>query len=98
MSAIAEISLFPMDKGVHLGAHVARAVEVIRESGLSYRLGPMGTSIEGEWDEVLGVIDRCVRRVKEDSERVYCVVKIDLKSGIEPRMDRKMETAGAAAG
>ena len=34
---------------------VARAVDIIDRSGLNYQLHAMGTNIEGELDQVLGV-------------------------------------------
>ena len=36
MSLIVELSVFPMDKGASVSAFVARAVSVIRESGLPH--------------------------------------------------------------
>ena len=83
MSVIVELSLFPMDKGQSVGAFVARAVGVIRESGLAHQLTPMGTCIEGEWDEVLAVVDRCFKAVAADSDRVYLTVKADWRRGRE---------------
>jgi len=65
MSAIIELSLFPMDKGLSLSRFVARAVAVVRQSGLAYQLTPMGTCIEGEWEEVLQVVDACFRALSE---------------------------------
>lgn len=81
MSVIVELSLFPMDKGQSVAAHVARAVGVIRQSGLPHQLTPMGTCIEGEWDEVMAVVDACFKAVAEDSERVYLMVKADWRKG-----------------
>lgn len=81
MSVIVELSLFPMDKGQSVAAHVARAVGVIRQSGLPHQLTPMGTCIEGEWDEVMAVVDACFKAVAEDSERVYLTVKADWRKG-----------------
>lgn len=97
MSAIAEIALFPMDKGVHLGEHVSKAVTVIRESGLSFKVGPMGTCIEGPWEQVIAVVDRCVRALKEESDRVYCVIKVDYATGEEERMNKKVQSATKVA-
>ena len=44
-----ELSMSPMDKGPSVSKWVARSLEIIDRSGLDYRLGPMGTCIEGEW-------------------------------------------------
>ena len=59
MSVIVEFSIFPMDKGESLSPYVARALNVIQESGLAYELNPMGTCVEGEWSEVMALVDRC---------------------------------------
>jgi len=83
MSAIIELSLFPMDKGQSVSRFVARAVDVIRQSGLAYQLTPMGTCIEGEWEEVLPVVDACFRVLAQDSDRVYLSMKVDWRRGRE---------------
>jgi len=81
MSVIVELSLFPMDKGLSVSQYVARAVEIIRASGLAHQLTPMGTCIEGEWAEVLPVVDACFRAVAEHSDRVYLTMKADWRRG-----------------
>jgi uncharacterized protein (TIGR00106 family) len=81
MSVIVELSLFPMDKGQSVSADVARAVAIIRASGLACELTPMGTCIEGEWEAVLPVVDACFRAVAADSDRVYLTMKADWRRG-----------------
>ena len=81
MSLIVELCVFPMDKGASVGAYVARAVGVIRESGLPYKLTPMGTCIEGEWAEVMGVVRRCFEVLAADSDRVFLTINADWRRG-----------------
>jgi len=81
MSVIVELSLFPMDKGQSVSAYVARAVGIIRASGLAHELTPMGTCIEGEWPEVLGVVDACFQALAAESDRVYLTMKADWRRG-----------------
>ena len=81
MSVIVELSLFPLDKGQSVSAYVAKAVAVIRQSGLSYVLTPMGTCIEGEWDEVQAVVGLCFRALAAESDRVYLTFKADWRRG-----------------
>lgn len=82
MSVIVDFSIFPMDKeGPSLSPYVARALNVIKGSGLNYKLGPMGTSIEGEWDEVMKVVDACYRELDADCDRIYMNIKVDSKKG-----------------
>lgn len=81
MSVIVELSLFPMDKGCSVSHFVARAVSLIRQSGLAHQLTPMGTCIEGEWDEVMAVVDACFKALAADSDRVYLTLKADWRRG-----------------
>lgn len=81
MSVIVELSLFPLDKGQSVGTFVARAVGIIRKSGLACQLTPMGTCIEGEWTAVMAVVDQCFQALAADSDRVYLTIKADWRRG-----------------
>ena len=41
---------------------VARAVRVVRDSGLPYETTSMFTTVEGEWDECMDVVSEPARR------------------------------------
>lgn len=87
-----EFSLIPLDKGPSFSAHVARSLEIIEESGVDYRFGPMGTVLEGTWDEVFGVVKRCYEQVAEESERVSITIKVDYRKGARGRIAGKVES------
>ena len=100
---LAEFSIWPMDKGESVGEYVARCLDVIDRSGLPYKLGPLGTAVEGEIDEVLALIKRCHEVLLTDSNRVVCTVKMDYRKGhtgrlqmkvksVEDRLGRKLKT------
>ncbi|MDN3514036.1 MAG: MTH1187 family thiamine-binding protein [Candidatus Brocadia sp.] len=74
---IAEISVIPIGKGIDLASYVAKVVKIIDESGLDYKLNPMGTVVEGDSDQVFDLIKKCHGKMLELSERVYTTVKID---------------------
>lgn len=92
MSLIVELSIFPLDKGPSVSPFVARAVEIIRQSGLPHSLTPMGTCIEGEWAEVMAVVERCFEAVAADSDRVYLTVKADWRRGRERGLAAKTQS------
>ncbi|OGR35473.1 MAG: hypothetical protein A2051_07240 [Desulfovibrionales bacterium GWA2_65_9] len=96
MSVIVELTLFPLDKGQSVGAFVARAVGIIRESGLACQLTPMGTCIEGEWDAVMAVVDQCFQALAADSDRVYLTLKADWRRGRVDGMAAKTESVERA--
>jgi uncharacterized protein (TIGR00106 family) len=95
---LAEFSIWPMDKGESVGRYVAKALDVIDRSGLPYKLGPLGTCIEGEWHEVMGVIQRCYEALAEDSNRIACTVKMDWRKGQSGRLDAKVQSVEKALG
>ena len=92
MSTIAELSLFPLDKGESLSPYVARVVKVIQDSGLSYHLGPMGTAIEGDWEDVMSTVHQCMDVMRSDSNRVYMVLTVDSRKEGEDRLNKKVES------
>ena len=71
-----EFSMSPMDKGESVSDYVSRSLKIISESGVDYRLNPMGTVLEGEWDEVMTVVKRCYETMRSDCKRITCSVKI----------------------
>jgi uncharacterized protein (TIGR00106 family) len=92
VSVIVDFSIFPVDKGESVSAYVSRAVKLIKESGLAHQLGPMGTSIEGEWDEVMALVGRCLEALKKDCSRVYMTIKVDYRKGASGRMTHKIQS------
>lgn len=89
MSVLLELCLFPIGEGRSVKPYVARAVKIIADSGLRYRLGAMGTTIEGEWDEVQQVVTDCFRALEQDCDRVYMITKIDAVKGRENALEYK---------
>ncbi len=76
-----QLSIMPISEDKHLSKPIAKAVKIIHESGLEYKLTPMGTLIKGEWQEVMNVAKKCHEAVREDFDRVTTQIKIDdLKS------------------
>lgn len=98
MSVIVDFSIFPVDKGESVSAYVSRAVKLIKESGLPYKVGPMGTAVEGEWDDVMALVKRCFDAMKEDSSRVYMTIKVDYRRGAAGRMEGKIQSVEQKAG
>lgn len=98
-----EFAMAPHGQGESLSAHVARILDVIDNSGVPYQLTPMGTILEGEWDEVIGVVTACFRELERDCQRIGVNLKIDYRQGppgrlkakidkVEQRLGRKLNT------
>jgi uncharacterized protein (TIGR00106 family) len=95
---LAEFSIWPMDKGESVGAYVARALDIVDRSGLPYKLGPLGTCLEGEWHEVVAVIGKCYEALAADSHRIACTIKIDYRKGHKGRLDAKVKSVEQKVG
>lgn len=86
---IVAFSVTPLGVGASVGEHVADCVRIVRESGLPNETNAMFTNVEGEWDEVMGVVRRCVEHVAERAPRVSVVIKIDHRPGHSGALARK---------
>ncbi len=86
---LAEISIFPLDKGVSLSKYVAMALDEIDRSGLAYRLGPMSTCIEGPLDKVYDLVKKIHKKMRRKSKRVTVYLRIDDKAGRKNAMKYK---------
>ena len=93
-----EFSMSPFDKGESLGKYVARVIDVIDKSGITYRLNPMGTILEGEYSEVMNVVEKCFRELEKDCNRISVSIKIDYRKGTESRLNSKIKTIESVLG
>ncbi|MFC1815971.1 MTH1187 family thiamine-binding protein [Thermodesulfobacteriota bacterium] len=92
MSVLIDFSIFPLDKGVSLSPYVARAVKIIKDSGLPYKFGPMSTIIEGEWEEVMAVVNQCFDELKKDCGRINLNLKADYRKEASGRLEGKVRS------
>lgn len=61
---------------------VDKVIDLIRESGVKYVVGPMETTMEGELDLLLRIVARAQEVcLQNGATRVLSVVKIDCKAG-----------------
>ena len=85
-----EFSMSPFDKGDSLSEYVARSLDIIDRSGLPYQLTPMGTVVEGEWDEVMALVTSCYKTMSKDCDRISTSIKIDFRAGTSGRLKSKI--------
>jgi uncharacterized protein (TIGR00106 family) len=86
-----EFAIFPTDKGVSVSPYVSRILDYIDKSGVTYQLTPMGTVLEGDWDNVMGVVSGCFKLLEEDCGRISLNLKVDYRKDSESRMLTKIE-------
>jgi uncharacterized protein (TIGR00106 family) len=75
---IADISIAPVGEGTSVSKYVARAVAIIRDSGLKHEFHSMGTNVEGSYDEIVKLVKKCSDAVfKMGAERVLIRMYMD---------------------
>lgn len=92
-----QFSIMPISNNSSLSEPIAKAVKIIHDSGLEYRLTPMGTLIKGEWNEVIKIIQKCHEAVRADYDRVMTQIKID-DSKNDYAFDDKIKSVEEKAG
>ncbi|MEJ2452789.1 MAG: MTH1187 family thiamine-binding protein [Candidatus Thiodiazotropha sp.] len=95
-----EFSMFPLDQGDSLSAHVSQLIELIRESGVDYRLTAMGTLVETEQiDTALALVARCNQLLQDRGcQRIYAAIKVDYREGPVGRLQSKVESIQSKIG
>ncbi len=89
---VAWFSIAPDDGTGSYSTQVAAALRMVQESGLAYRLGSMGTEVEGPRDAVLALLVRVhtTLAVAPGVRRTSTVIKIDDRAGVDSgELDRK---------
>ena len=94
MSVLLEFSMFPTSdncrEGASVSKQVAKIINAIDKSGVSYKLTPMGTIVETQtMQEALDVIALAYEQVKE-CERVYSSLKFDIRHNSTNRLENKI--------
>ena len=93
-----EFSISPLNRGESVSQYVARSLEIIDASGLDYELHAMGTIVEGEIDQVLDVMKRCLVAMSTDCDRITCTAKLDYRKGHQGRIRSKVASVEAKLG
>jgi uncharacterized protein (TIGR00106 family) len=89
---LASFSIVPLGGGSSLSARVAEVLKIVDDSGMPYKVNPMGTVIEGDWDAVMKLIRKCHRTAMKHADRVLLSVVIDDRKGMPNRIDAKVHS------
>jgi uncharacterized protein (TIGR00106 family) len=92
---IIAFSVTPIGTGENVGAAVAEAVRIVRDSGLPNQTDAMFTLVEGEWDEVMAVVKRAADAVLAVAPRVSISLKADIRPGVTDAITSKVASIEA---
>jgi uncharacterized protein (TIGR00106 family) len=87
---LVELSVIPIGAGPQVKVPVAQVVDMIDKSGLPYQVTATSTIIEGEWDQVMPLVRRCLEDVRRGSPRVMAAIKIDDEAGETNQLEKNV--------
>ena len=88
---VADLRVTPVSGHETFPNLVEEVLRIIAESDLQYQLHAMGTSLEGELDEILDVVRRTHEIVRKSSERVLIELSLDDRSSNKGELVRCIE-------
>ena len=75
---LAELEIVPIGTGsASVSSLLVQVVRLVDQSGLDYRVGPMGTVVEGDWAPIMELARRCHQAMMGSAERVLTTIRID---------------------
>lgn len=88
---LAELRVTPVGGSAPFARLVADVLPILKESPLQYHVHAMGTTLEGELEDILAVVRRCHEALRRDAERVLIELSIDDRAGAEGELVRSVE-------
>lgn len=95
---IADVTFYPIGKGVSAGETIGAAIAKLRESGVKCYPNSMATVLEANTlDEIFGAISKAESFiVSKGFQRVETIVKVDHRLDLENTVERKLKVIGEA--
>jgi len=85
---LAELRVTPVGSGTSFARLVADLVPLLAESPLQYQVHAMGTTLEGELDAILALVQRCHEEVRKHADRVLLELSVDDRTNAEGELVR----------
>lgn len=95
---LAQMSIYPIGSGVSLGRHVKKGVKCIEESGFTYQVGGMSTSVEVP--DLASLFDLVTQvrqaQIDEGAQRVIIELKVDERHDKDATLQSKIDSVTSA--
>jgi uncharacterized protein (TIGR00106 family) len=91
MHVIVDFTVVPVGVGISLSPYIVQIERILRDSGLHHELHANGTNVEGEWDEVMGLIRKCHESLHAMGvPRIHTDIKLGTRTDRTQRMADKV--------
>ncbi len=96
MKVSIDLTIVPLGVGNSLSQYIAACKVEIEKRGLDYELGPNGTAIEGEWDEVFECVKACHEALHSIGIiRIFSTLKVNTRIDREVSFRAKVDSVNA---
>lgn len=55
-------------------------LEVVKQSGFTYEVGPFETTIEGNYSQIMALLDQCIKLAGQDGDLIQANIKVNYSS------------------
>lgn len=95
---LAQLSVYPIGEGVSLGRFVKKGVKIIEESGYTYQVGGMSTSIEVPDLKSLFELVTKIRQAQldEGAQRLIIELKVDERLDKDATLQGKITSVSSS--
>jgi len=88
----ASLQIIPIGKDIDPYAVVDCVIDRIRETGIKYRVCPMETVLEGEFDEIIRIIKTAhLAALESGAAKVLATIKTDWSAYGDVSIEKKMD-------
>jgi uncharacterized protein (TIGR00106 family) len=89
---VAEFRVIPVGEGSSMHEPMRHVEEILRDAGVRYEMGALGTTLEAERaEEIFAVVRACHARLRSDAERIVTEVILDERIDKEETIDSLKE-------
>ena len=87
-----EFSVLPLGTGPRLSGAVADLLKIVHASGLAYQLTPLGTCVEGEWEDLFALVKRCHEKARESATHVVTTIRLEDDAGETGKLQKNVRS------
>lgn len=74
---LADLSIIPVGGSTHTSGLLAEVLRIVDSSGIRYQLTPTATVLEGTWEEITAVAQRCHAIARKASSHVVTMLRFE---------------------
>lgn len=92
-NVICDLVMVTYDIGPSLSPFVAKVIKTIQEdTKVKHQLTPMGSVIEGDWKDVMALVDKLFTQFAPEYERLGLTLKVDFRKSKDNRIEGKVKS------